>query len=381
MNQLRYQYQTLPGDGSSHIRIVTIHPAMRLDDDIHVSLRVEEFCVINESSPDALDKIPFYEALSYCWGAPGDDGHIFARSETTRVDSPHRYGGEAGEGSWLPARANLLSALRLLRHETEPRDMWIDAICIDQDDTVQKGPQVALMGKLYSRAAAVLVWLGPAADGSERAMELLQDWGTQWKFDVWTGHQPAAHTITTDWNAPFDCRGADSLAVYHLFCREWFERLWVRQEIGLAAANKARVQCGSAVIPWPVFRNGWGALHNKHTADEDAGFKTQLEARLNQLYGMLSQAPVIWLTWVRDTCANAHCFDARDRIYAVRSLLADDGVKSAIRPDYTKTTVVRWNSSFVCLHVSHISRLRVSIPLWPGWLTIVHFDPPVKYRK
>ena len=353
MQRPNYRYQALPGDGGSHIRIATIHPAARLDDDIHVSLHVEEFRVADDSSPDArLDKVPSYEAMSYCWGAHGDDGHIFVRSEAARPGSSERHVGDGGEGAWLPVRANLLSALRHLRHETEQRDMWIDAICIDQDDVVQKGPQVALMGTFYSRAAAVLVWLGPAADGSDRAMELLRDWGTQWDYSIWTGHHPAAHLPAANRNAPLDCRGADSLAVYRLFCRDWFERLWVRQEIGLAAAAAARVQCGSAVVPWPVFRNAWGALHNKHTADEDTGFKALLEGRLDQLYGILSQAPVIWLTWVRESCGDARCFDARDRIYVVRSLLADDDVKRAIRPDYTKTTVVRWISSFIYLFAS-----------------------------
>ncbi|KAI1733349.1 heterokaryon incompatibility protein-domain-containing protein [Xylaria scruposa] len=308
MKQHKYRYQALPGDGGSHIRITTIHPAAYLDDDIHVSLRVEEFRVADGSFPDnRLHKVPSYEAMSYCWGAEGDDGHIFVRNDVARPGPSGRHDSDGGEGAWLPARANLLSALRHLRRKTEPRDMWIDAICIDQDDVVQKGPQVALMGTLYSRAAAVVV------------------------------RRPTPPPANRD--VPFDCRGADSLAVYHLFCRDWFERLWVRQEIGLAAAEAARVQCGSAVVPWRVFRNAWGALHNKHTADEDAGFQARMEDRLSQLYGILSQAPVIWLTWVWETCAEARCSDARDRIYAIRSLLADDDVKRAIKPDYTKTTV------------------------------------------
>lgn len=66
--------------------------------------------------------------------------------------------------------------------------MWIDAICIDQDNVLQKGPQVAMMGMLYARAAGVVVWLGPAADESDRAMGLVQSWGSQVSYSVETGH-------------------------------------------------------------------------------------------------------------------------------------------------------------------------------------------------
>ncbi|KAK3363720.1 hypothetical protein B0T25DRAFT_562706 [Lasiosphaeria hispida] len=41
-------------------------------------------------------------------------------------------------------------------------------------DTVNKGQQVGLMGVVYSRATQVLVWLGPAADGSDVLMGAFQ---------------------------------------------------------------------------------------------------------------------------------------------------------------------------------------------------------------
>lgn len=166
-----YRYQALPGDGGSHIRVATIHPAARFLDDVYVSLRVEEFPAVNDSSPDGrLDKIPSYEAMSYYWGPQEGDGYIFVRNEAAQPSSLEGRAGDDGEGGWLPTRANLLSALRHLRHETEPRDMWIDAICIDQDDVVQKGPQVALMGTLYSRQP-------PCLCGSARPlMEAIGPW-------------------------------------------------------------------------------------------------------------------------------------------------------------------------------------------------------------
>jgi Heterokaryon incompatibility protein (HET) len=57
--------------------------------------------------------------------------------------------------------------------------MWIDAICIHQKDDLEKGPQVALMGDIYRLADRVVVWLGPEADGSGRAMALIDNIGRQ----------------------------------------------------------------------------------------------------------------------------------------------------------------------------------------------------------
>jgi hypothetical protein len=43
-----------------------------------------------------------------------------------------------------------------------PRPLWADAICINQSDQKEKAIQVSMMGKIYSNAQTVIVWLGPA---------------------------------------------------------------------------------------------------------------------------------------------------------------------------------------------------------------------------
>ena len=57
------------------------------------------------------------------------------------------------------------------RHEdNHGKAIFIDAICIDQENLAERNAQVKLMGKIYSEAACVYVWLGPHTDGSERAL-------------------------------------------------------------------------------------------------------------------------------------------------------------------------------------------------------------------
>jgi hypothetical protein len=42
--------------------------------------------------------------------------------------------------------------------------LWIDAICINQEDITERGHQVQLMGRVCSKATRVLVWLGEASE-------------------------------------------------------------------------------------------------------------------------------------------------------------------------------------------------------------------------
>src|SRR5437773_7631062 len=73
-----------------------------------------------------VDALP-YEALSYTWGAPGFPERItFASSE-------------------IPITQNLFDALIRIRDTKEPREVWIDALCINQQDKNEKSQQIPLM--------------------------------------------------------------------------------------------------------------------------------------------------------------------------------------------------------------------------------------------
>ena len=95
-------------------------------------------------SVSRLDERPYFSALSYTWGDANTrkpiliDGHI------------------------LDVTANLHDALKILRpslgSHVEP--MWIDAICINQQDIAERNHQVRQVGKLYMVAGRVITWLG-----------------------------------------------------------------------------------------------------------------------------------------------------------------------------------------------------------------------------
>lgn len=67
--------------------------------------------------------------------------------------------------------------LEQLRHASDTVELWVDTLCIDQNDVIEKNHQLPLMGEIYSKASQVIVWLGPQEDDSDLAMDLIRDLG------------------------------------------------------------------------------------------------------------------------------------------------------------------------------------------------------------
>ena len=64
-----------------------------------------------------------------------------------------------------PITDNLAAALQRLRHPRETVILWIDQLCIDQEDeVVDKPAKVARMALVYERAWSAIIWLGDEPD-------------------------------------------------------------------------------------------------------------------------------------------------------------------------------------------------------------------------
>lgn len=192
-----------PIDSSrQEIRIIRLLPG-RFDDAIELQL------VHVSLSSDAA---PQYEALSYVWG------------------QEHCPSPAIVNGIPISITANLDTALRYFRDENNEKTLWVDAVCINQRDNVEKGPQVQMMGQIYRKAARVLIWLGPAADGSDDLLQYMKE-GT-------TDKQISDSTLQSS-----------SLA---MMSRPWFTRIWVQQEIALAAEDPTMC-CGRYTMSWTTW--------------------------------------------------------------------------------------------------------------------------------
>ena len=89
-----------------------------------------------------------YDTISYRWG----DGLVGAAIEI--------------DGANISAPDSALQILRRVRHAQKRQILWIDSVCIDQNDVEERSWQVALMKKIYSAARTNLIWLGEDEDPS-----------------------------------------------------------------------------------------------------------------------------------------------------------------------------------------------------------------------
>lgn len=103
-----------------------------------------------------------YTALSYWWGEPTGpvDNEITIYKDTGARGITQEFNNFFNKSGTFFIRDNLKAALLRFRHPTEDKNVWVDAICINQDDKTEKTAQVARMHEVYTQAESVCVWLG-----------------------------------------------------------------------------------------------------------------------------------------------------------------------------------------------------------------------------
>ncbi|KAF2733961.1 heterokaryon incompatibility, partial [Polyplosphaeria fusca] len=89
-----------------------------------------------------------FEAVSYTWANASGD---VSRSRNLFIKS--------GNGI-LKITQNCEAALRTFRHESTPKLLWIDSICVDQQNLLERSEQIQLMASIYKQAQRVLVFIG-----------------------------------------------------------------------------------------------------------------------------------------------------------------------------------------------------------------------------
>lgn len=203
---------------------------------------------------------PRYEALSYTWGSTEHLETVYVCGSQTATKSHET----------LRITPNLASALRHLRYVNRPQTLWIDAICINQQNELERNEQMKRMGSIYTLANRVVLWLGPEEEDSNHALSTLNYLGKQIEFSVGLRHRsPDAtepHWFHGAWDLPYD--GRTWSAVTSLLRRSWFSRLWVLQEVQLA--NQQTVaQCGNDIISWYLLRRAILALDGRRALPEE----------------------------------------------------------------------------------------------------------------
>lgn len=273
-----------------------------------------------KSESDEVDIVEEqYEALSYTWGD-------MKSQRPVRVISPT----SDGCGKTLFVTENLVTALVHLRYSHEARTLWCDAICINQEDEIEKSYQVMRMSRIYSQASRVIAWLGPEEADTKEAFTTLEYLAKQavlttddWVFASPDAEQPTWHRPET--KLPYSVE--TWYAIRRLLQRPWFDRLWVVQEINLGN-RESILQCGKSELSWVHFRNAFIVLFQKtERLDETLGRWFDRAKTLNFSWEAVTFDSLFALNYYR------RCSKPRDRIYALLGM-ASPGFRNEIRPTY-----------------------------------------------
>lgn len=225
-----YQYRPLQAPG--YIRILELHPGNPGD-----ILSIE----LNDVD---LSQKPQFEALSYEWRDKFGTIPIQCSDQRILV-SP-----------------NCKAAMEHLRLPSKPRVLWIDAICINQQDLQERNQQVTMMSDIYRFASAVLMWLGEdsrrnptgAAFDSIPVMaqvhEMLREEPSETSFKlVSIGTNDDAKALAQSMMQKEEvARG-----FRELMWMPYFTRAWIFQEIILAGSRGIAI-CGRHQCPWRTLK-------------------------------------------------------------------------------------------------------------------------------
>lgn len=212
-------------------------------------------CTLERWSPDS-QRGKSYAALSYFWGSEACNGRVYliSRDDVPILKDADAWGVAARKATQIRIRNNLFRALlRLRRHspDTEKVALWVDFMCINQNNPKEKTDQLGRMVNIYRNARNVCIWLGESdVDGrSDKAMDFIS---AIMDFAILEQH------------ARDPGQAAMWYALGELMRDRWFSRRWVVQEIALA--QDATVHCGARIVRWSDFADAASVLVSNQEA-------------------------------------------------------------------------------------------------------------------
>jgi hypothetical protein len=294
----KYTYISLESNSSllsCSLRVLVLHPAKDTEAPLQCALNHSTYGEVIENYAKLR-----YNAISYTWGTD-------ERSQPLLVDDDSPVG--ASEVLITP---HVKQMLRGLRDKDDDVRLWIDAICVNQEDIDEKSVQVPRMDSVYRLAVTVLVWLGEGDTAVADALALLARFillKESRGYSASTGGTALMHVIQSQGNI-FET----------LLHHPWFSRRWILQEVSVAQ-NCYLVYRGDA-WSWVEFRQGIEFLSQAqkgsifgHTrlVDRKAQNAMQSILSLNRYSG--NALDMLWDFHYAD------CKEKSDRIYALLGLM------------------------------------------------------------
>ncbi|KAJ4266056.1 hypothetical protein NW762_004029 [Fusarium torreyae] len=231
-------------------------------------------------------------------------------------------------GAAYNVRQNLADALRYLRTHDSNKSYWIDAICINQDDILERNRQVRMMHHIYFRAETVIVWLGKRFAEYEGSLPDLNALGYSQ-----VPNEPSDLESSTD-KSKIDSPAAQQSSedaqqrklAKELYNDGYWSRLWIIQEIGLA--HDIKVGFGNSEVGWDPFIH-FIAMNNVGS-DGPMKLKRQRQGKYTGSSSLLQ---------LLQDHKEALCQDRKDKVYGLIGLASDAG---GLIIDYQRSILEIW---------------------------------------
>jgi hypothetical protein len=276
-------------------------------------------------------------------------------------------------GCEVQVTTNLHDALYELRKREEvAQSLWVDALCINQSNAVEKGHQVQRMGSIYSSANQVIAWLGLSDSTTARLVEIIHVAAQKAQalnikrdrepdFPCMTGEQQSRLELATARTVLGSMlKKGDFGLVVTLFDKPYWSRLWTIQEFCLA--KNPLLVCGMYTISFPDLEKTIGLTFWVRRCVQDADIydaylmDDHLVGNCRSLFHPLHPTawlppPAMWISSYLGASGNAfssryvltttinrtklQASNPRDRVFALLGLLEEEA-RIAIRADYSQ---------------------------------------------
>ena len=343
-----------------------------------LELRYQVWCLLHDTHRPTVNNHD-YEAVSYCW-------------DSSSSKSPMVL-----DGVDCNAPSAAVEVLRRFRRRDSSRVLWVDALCINQDDVEERENQVMMMGDIYRYATGTVVWLGHEDEESESAVRVCQTISkdiadivdVQWDNDK-------RHEILTRAEMPSDTEIA---SLESIFKRPWFSRLWVLQE----AINSRELTChiGDMEFRWLDLQMTveWLYLIQKSHLIEPS-LRPDLKNGLPMHTFAVRRGKKKWFESLQTLAYKSRALDAidpRDKIFGLLSMTrfvqTTGHLPAGVRPNYrgsvrrcmcnaTKTMIQEDGDLSVLCRADVESAILPAVEdeseLWPSWSIAWHLPAPTK---
>lgn len=303
-----------------------------------------------------------FAALSYVWGNEQDRRDIMLN------------------GVLFSVTTNLEIALRALAANNEfhgDYKIWIDALCINQNDDVERASQVSKMREIYTSAWRVIAWLGESdwIGDNRKAFKFLRQLAALSVEEQDLTRMMAERPGFIDESAFF--------ALHEVMILPYWSRLWIVQEVVMGASSTI-LRCGADWLDWETFCAGIAVLYNGNNWNVKDRLlfieRARRKIHINQgwlttslhlvqqdlrLLGRCEEVGGDRLSFRRllEIASSASCRDVRDKVFALAGMMEPE-IASEVARNYNfdlPRLFAAVTKAFI-LHYDNLEPLRQANP-------------------